>query len=291
MANISDLESSMGPLFESRNVFLKEAQSQIIEHKIQASVVLGNLARGDENCITLAKDGLVPVLLNLLETADARVQHLGLGIARNLSLPAGHRQKLLDAGILQKLIALLGSRNAHVLLMVVGLIRHFILLGPQVCLNFIEKNGLSLLLPFATELNVEEHKRILYESARVLAALILTLDTPELVMKDTDILKPLVQLVQSDYEILQLEGLRAISRLADFEEYKCIVAKAEGLGTILASRVSSSNKQVEEASFEAIEKLVFDEGIKEQVRTIQPYLQTEGNVSLERKKKLVAILS
>eukprot|EP01103_Thecamoeba_quadrilineata_P012615 TRINITY_DN3298_c0_g1_i1.p1 TRINITY_DN3298_c0_g1~~TRINITY_DN3298_c0_g1_i1.p1 ORF type:complete len:423 (+),score=106.66 TRINITY_DN3298_c0_g1_i1:537-1805(+) len=293
LSNISDLDSVLPNLFEERKLFTDFAKSESIDFKIRSAFILGNLARGDENCVKLMDEGIVSVVLNLIETADARVQHSGLGIVRNLSISAGHRQILAEAGIIQKLINLLGSRNAHVLFAVIGILRHFLVLGDSICQDFIQRKGLTNILPFATELNLEEHKRIVYETARVLAALIISLNDPEPVLKEKEVLKPIVQLVQSDYEVLQLEGARALSRIADFEEHRNELAEIEGVAEAVAKLVASKNEGVSSGSLDSIEKLVLNERLKQSFKGVENLtidLQS-SSVPQDRRDKLLALFA
>jgi hypothetical protein len=243
------------------------------EVKIGVGMIVGNLARSDSHCTALLEEGVLELVKQFLGIADGRIQHLGLGAIRNLSVPPQNRKLIADSGVITSCAKVLESRNAHVLFLNMGVLRTLILQSAATATAFMEAEGVEKLMIFFSQDLADEHLRIRYEAGRVLAALFVSLPAFESVssLMTQGGLKGPIFLVQSTYAILQQEGMRALQTLVQTEIHQQGILEAEG---------------ATEALVKLLDKEKDNELLTMLVRVVKKLTEKEGGAGREAFKKI-----
>lgn len=210
----------------------------------------------DENCVKLVDAGAAQLLGQLLLVKDPRLQQLAAGALRNLAIPAQNKvrarkpvrwcvcgrdftntlfpgvcaqAKVAESGVFPGLIACLSSTNAHAMFAAIGAIKA-LLVTPENRRKFIALEGLEAIIRIKDAIIIDatqqddpdaarkpKDQRIQYEAARTLAVL-----TEEESARDEIVrlggVGLLHFLLDSSFEILQNEGLRALRHLVHHRE-------------------------------------------------------------------------
>eukprot|EP01102_Stenamoeba_stenopodia_P008592 TRINITY_DN2490_c0_g1_i4.p1 TRINITY_DN2490_c0_g1~~TRINITY_DN2490_c0_g1_i4.p1 ORF type:complete len:747 (-),score=241.98 TRINITY_DN2490_c0_g1_i4:1943-4183(-) len=263
LGHLSASDDFIDKLFPRRALFMSFGEVEDPEAKLGVGMLLGNLARRDDNCRTLMNEGIIPFANKFLQVPDSRVVHLGLGIIRNLSILQENRIKIAEAdNVIQLLGKVLESRNAHVLFLNMGVIRTLVLSSVKCAEGFIASGALEHLMVFFSQEIPDEHKRIQFEAGRVVAALVYKLPNPDPVINN-DGIKALRILIQSTYQLLQQEGMRALHSLAKYNaKHRKPVAEGEGVAAIL-NLLTSTDAETKLLSIDTIRQLIQETEVRE----------------------------
>jgi len=178
-------------------------------------MILGNLARTDEYCIDMVKNGAAKILIDLIkdEKVDLRVRHYCTGTLRNLSLHDKNKPYLLDNAIMDPLIKLLQEpkMNQVIVYQAISAIKSLLQGGEKYWRDFMEGGGLE----HTIKLNeFDESDHIKFESSRIIALL-----AKEVKLQDQIILsgglKALRVLLSGNFELLKTEGLQGALAISD----------------------------------------------------------------------------
>eukprot|EP00013_Stygamoeba_regulata_P003413 CAMPEP_0177632650 /NCGR_PEP_ID=MMETSP0447-20121125/2415_1 /TAXON_ID=0 /ORGANISM="Stygamoeba regulata, Strain BSH-02190019" /LENGTH=582 /DNA_ID=CAMNT_0019134253 /DNA_START=67 /DNA_END=1816 /DNA_ORIENTATION=- len=174
LAHLSVDDSLMTSLFVSWKKFhsVLVAKRADLETAVMAVMLLSNLGRKDEHVKEMAaQDGIFELLLDMINSNDARLQHLSLGFLRNLAIPASLKEKAaFTPNAIPTVISRLESSNAVVSFAAVGAIKTF-LTGPETIADAIIKEGGLDAIIRLSEGAQEGLERIMYESCRILVVL------------------------------------------------------------------------------------------------------------------------
>jgi len=262
IANLSLDDSTVDRFFEHFDFVLDLSLTEDVDLTLSGLMILGNLARSDDQCQKMVKrNELIPFLLKNLSHKDMRVVHLSLGTLHNLSISVPNKTKLLEAGILPLLIELLKNKeNPNLLIQysIVGTLKNLVILGDSVRIPFIEQGGLGLLVQLANgEFKPVEHKdeesegeekkepdkRVQYEAARVLIRFIDAEENAITVVKLGGV-PPILDLIRSKFAILQAEGAKAILRFSQIAELKPTLLETETL--VVLENLKNDTPEVQE---------------------------------------------
>lgn len=216
-------------LFQEADLLLDLLKSEDPEIQLHTTMIIGNIARSDENCVKLVDAGAAQLLGQLLLVKDPRLQQLAAGALRNLAIPAQNKAKVAESGVFPGLIACLSSTNAHAMFAAIGAIKA-LLVTPENRRKFIALEGLEAIIRIKDAIIIDatqqddpdaarkpKDQRIQYEAARTLAVL-----TEEESARDEIVrlggVGLLHFLLDSSFEILQNEGLRALRHLVHHRE-------------------------------------------------------------------------
>jgi len=192
-------------------------------------MIIANIARRDDHCITLVDSGAVELLAKLLLVQDARLQQMVTGALRNLAIPVVNKAKVAKGGVLPPLISCLSSTNAHVMFSAIGTIKA--LFGaPENRKTFVDLGGLESLIKIKDAIIIDASQndeqegpkkpkdlRVQYEAARTLAILTEEVSARSSIVAGEGI-GLLKLLLESSFELLQTEGLKAVQNLMTNEE-------------------------------------------------------------------------
>eukprot|EP01100_Stratorugosa_tubuloviscum_P006597 TRINITY_DN2830_c0_g1_i1.p1 TRINITY_DN2830_c0_g1~~TRINITY_DN2830_c0_g1_i1.p1 ORF type:complete len:595 (+),score=238.78 TRINITY_DN2830_c0_g1_i1:62-1846(+) len=211
-------DSNTDFIFSRIQELLQYSKQTEFQQLISIAMMFGNLARTTSYCKRLIELGAIDLCIEFLKMPDSRLHQYALGTLRNLAILEDNKHILIERGVMRALISTLRSLNGHVLFANFGLLRHLISITETAAEIFTSNGGMDLLCPFLTELQ-DEHYRLIYESSRVIAALVLKVLNVEPVLSQGGD-RGLVKLIDSKYDLLQTEGLQAILKISTNEIFR-----------------------------------------------------------------------
>jgi len=224
-------EENVGFMLKHLDSLVGFLTSPQIEVQVSGAMMVANIARTDENCAALMDSGVLKPLLDLMDSPDAKLQHLVTAGIRNLAIPPVYKKQILDAGIMPTLIKFLTHQNAHVMFSSILTIKSLMAID-ETREVFISEGGLEPLVKIkdAIIINPNEDKdkpkdrRIQLEAARLLTLLTQTDSYVDSIVELGGI-GLLKFLFESHFDILHCEGMEALHRLASNEEHVEEMAK------------------------------------------------------------------
>ncbi|PRP78764.1 hypothetical protein PROFUN_00937 [Planoprotostelium fungivorum] len=183
LSNASLEELNIQKFVEKYDLLIQQADHPEIEISMGSLMVLGNLARSEEQCIKMADDEtLLSKLTATTSHSDVRISHLSLGVYRNLAVPVQNKEKLVTHGIYDVVkphLSKTESPNLHLQYVCVGIVKALISGGESFLASFAQAGGLKPLISTANGIGVkpeedddgnpkEKDPRVEYEAARVL---------------------------------------------------------------------------------------------------------------------------
>ncbi|KAL6080452.1 Vacuolar protein 8 [Balamuthia mandrillaris] len=268
--------------------FLNFLSSDDIDIQLNAAMTVGNLARNDEHCRQLAKRGALPPLIQLLSSQDGRVQHLATGAIRNLAILMENKKIMVEEGVLKPLIELLPSTIAHVKFTAILALNSLMRLVEN-RIKFVEAGGLAPLIEIKDAIIIdardkqensaeEKDLRIQLEAGRLLA--ILTAENgniqEEIIEKGG--LGLLKFLLESSFDILQLEGVQAVNYLSMNNEQHCkMIAESDIFELLLRLVTQAKSEKVQKVvlttfitftTYEHCQNILSHSGLKSLLQSI-----------------------
>jgi len=232
-------------------MWLNLLKSEDPEIQLNGTMIIANIARRDDHCVKLVDAGAVELLAKLLLVQDARLQQMVTGALRNLAIPVVNKVKVAKGGVLPPLITCLSSTNAHVMFSAIGTIKA--LFGaPENRKTFVDLGGLESLIKIKDAIIIDASQndeqegpkkpkdmRVQYEAARTLAVLTEEPSAHSGIVSGEG-LGLLKILLESNFELLQTEALKALQNLMTSEEdtEKMVSDKEEPLLGILIGALS-----------------------------------------------------
>jgi len=249
-----------------------------LEILISATMIIGNIARSDEHCIRLVDAGVAKPLAEIVRHKDTRLQQLAAGALRNLSLPLENKRKVAVSGVFPGLIACLSSQSAHAMFAAIGAIKTLLLYRDNRPL-FVGEEGIPALVRIKDAIIIdatqpaEENEaakkpkdlRIQYEAARTLALL-----TDEEYTHNQIVALQGVGLLnflfESPFDILHMEGLRALKNLTRKEEHTAQLVKDGLLDSLLHYVTKAKTEEVLLDLLGLLSSLADNEQYREQLK-------------------------
>ncbi|XP_064458479.1 rap1 GTPase-GDP dissociation stimulator 1-like [Ornithodoros turicata] len=194
-------------------------QSEDDNLKVAGALAAGNFARKDDHCIQMVQDGVAVHLLNLLQDqtgsdGDIRLQHALLAALRNLALPVANKPILVELGIVDKLLSMLGVETFPVVFKLLGTLRMLVCKQEAVA----TKLGLNekLVQHLVSWCSTEDHPGVKGESVRLLAWIVKNSSSTEVkaALCRGGALVHLVAMLASEHAVMQSEGLLALALIA-----------------------------------------------------------------------------
>jgi len=226
LAQLALNDDVMVGLYENASLLLEFLQSTELDVQLNGAMIIGNLARNDEHCLGLVEAGCVGPLVRLLAVKDPRVQQLVAGALRNLAIPPPNKVKIVNAGALPPLITLLSSTNAHAMFAAIGALK-CLMTTAEGRREFMRAGGVGPLCKIKDAIIIDASQadhpdgekkpkdlRIQCEAARTLA----------LLLEDREAVRAVVEhgglgllnfLLESGFEILQFEGVKAVRSIVE----------------------------------------------------------------------------
>ncbi len=206
---------------------------------------------------------------------NVKVLHLALGALRNLCIAGNNREKALEAGAFGVLAPLLAHKNGHAIYASVGVLKVLVGGGEKYARALLDqpdalRNLVSICTPSETVV-MDGSERIVMEAARVVALLCGFGGEFRTRVATNGGCVPLVRLATSQYTVLQFEGARALLKVAESEELREHVEKAEALGP-LVELAGQAPSEAAVAAVLALEKLTENERIRAALKADEPLL-------------------
>jgi len=211
------------------------------EIQVIAAMLIGSLARTEENCVDMVKRGIAGALIEIIrdEARDLRVRHYCTGTLRNISINPTNKHLLLKGGIMEPVVKLLQQpkMNQVVVYQAIGVIKNLLSGGEEFTKAFIEVEGLPNILKLT---NDDESDHLKFESCRVVALLAKDFSPLASTIVSSGGLTALSTLLNSKFEVLKSEGAHAIKSLIQHGHTKS-VAFSDGLVSGLLNVLSSGD--------------------------------------------------
>jgi len=241
--------------------------------QIMACMILGNLARNDENCKIIIGTGVGGKLVEKLrQSDDARVIQLGLGALRNASLQIPQNKiHLKELGIYPLLVKFLTEGNHHTKFSAIGVIKSLITGPDPLISDFVStESALTSLLSVANEDPTEGNERVQYEASRVLVIVLQRSERGrEEILSQGNYGKPLGFLLKAPFDVLNVEGARGLLTLASSEgDLNKVLEKSEEFLPQLVALLDSKFEASVLASVEALKYLATNEKGREKIRSV-----------------------
>jgi len=286
LGHLARNDACMLRIFRGYKLFLRYLDNQNNAIRINALMSLGNVARTEDYCTRIIESNVLPKLVTLLADEDSRVQHLAASAIRNLAIPVQFKITVGNTpDIFPGLVNVITKSNDAVVLFAVVMALKVILGTTDSSLvdKFLAADGLSVILGLFSRVINDDQKRIQYESARMLASLALAnTHYRSLIVEAEDGVKALSMLCDSQFTILQHEGLKVLSEIAKKSSWQTkLVEQGAILSIVKCMGVGDSNirqmaKQLMVYLFGAaqIESVSFDHLLD---HTNELVLQTNSN--------------
>nr|XP_021143179.1 rap1 GTPase-GDP dissociation stimulator 1 isoform X2 [Columba livia] len=219
-------DESMQKLFEGgRGSVFQRVLSWIPSnsHQLQlaGALAIANFARNDGNCIHMVDNGIVQILMDLLdrhvEDGNVTVQHAALSALRNLAIPVVNKAKMLSAGVAETVLKFLRSEMPPVQFKLLGTLRMLIDAQAEAA-EQLGKN-IKLVERLVEWCEAKDHAGVMGESNRLLSALIRHSKSKDVIrtIVQSGGIKHLVTMATSEHVIMQNEALVALALIAALE--------------------------------------------------------------------------
>ncbi|KAK3091335.1 hypothetical protein FSP39_019020 [Pinctada imbricata] len=202
------------PLYLEIVKWLESENSQL---QLSSVLSIGNFARNDNHCKKLVEDGIVDILVSLLQThhdnQDITLQHAILSALRNLAIPVSNKAVLLMSGVMEAVVALTSSDTMAVVFKLLGVLR--MLVDGQETAAVQLGSDMRFMDRLAGWCDVDEHAGVQGEATRLLASLIKNSKSSD-VMRNvirSQSIPYLVTMATSEHVVMQNEALVALSIL------------------------------------------------------------------------------
>jgi len=189
--------------------------------------------------------------LKSLSHKDLLIVHLSVGALHNISIPMQNKVPLIEAGILPLIIEVIKNKeqpNPLIQFSAVGTLKSLLATGDKMIKEFVAASGLEILIQLANgELNPKippeededekekekkvPDKRVQYETARVLVRFLDQVENAKTIAKLGGI-PSILDLLNTKFAILQMEGIKAILTLAQIDELKEILLQCNTLSIV-----------------------------------------------------------
>ncbi|OPJ75636.1 rap1 GTPase-GDP dissociation stimulator 1 isoform A [Patagioenas fasciata monilis] len=219
-------DESMQKLFEGGkgSVFqrvLSWIPSNSHQLQLAGALAIANFARNDGNCIHMVDNGIVQILMDLLdrhvEDGNVTVQHAALSALRNLAIPVVNKAKMLSAGVAETVLKFLRSEMPPVQFKLLGTLRMLIDAQAEAA-EQLGKN-IKLVERLVEWCEAKDHAGVMGESNRLLSALIRHSKSKDVIrtIVQSGGIKHLVTMATSEHVIMQNEALVALALIAALE--------------------------------------------------------------------------
>jgi len=222
-----DIAKSMYGDLDNVLVLFKHSNNEV---QVAASMICGNLARSEENCIKLVDDTKLHIkLIKLLndEDTDLRCKHLCIGCLKNLCIPVVNKRKIFDAGAFQALMGIFkATENGPTIWGVIGIFKSLLSTKEQDVIDtFVKLDALSICIKEATK---SEYEHVKYDAARIVGALCQTDSLAARIAKLGGCV-PLVNLLSSKFDLLNKEGSIAVHSLSGHDALLGVIGGTKDL--------------------------------------------------------------
>eukprot|EP00026_Physarum_polycephalum_P004850 Phypoly_transcript_04874.p1 GENE.Phypoly_transcript_04874~~Phypoly_transcript_04874.p1 ORF type:complete len:659 (-),score=127.26 Phypoly_transcript_04874:103-2049(-) len=244
LARLSVNDTIMKDLIQYTTSILAVLKNEDVEVQLAAILVLGNLARTEENVTKLIGLGVVDTLLNFIKTSSTTntpLTHVSVNCLRNFSISVQNKKKLGEGQVIPTLIYLLPHENPLVQFAAVVALKNLLQnCEPNVDV-FLRDNGLPPLVKLANDKGVlseaegetEEEKlqnadkRIQYECTRILVKFA---ERAELLKQIITLkgIRPMIEMMGCEHEVLRIEGSRGLVCVASVDEYRPLIIQEAG---------------------------------------------------------------
>ncbi|KAL5477553.1 hypothetical protein EMCRGX_G024364 [Ephydatia muelleri] len=193
------------------------------EVKGSAALVVGNLARTDENCKALVQSGVVPLLINLAhwkgdEEMCCKIHTASLAALRNLSILESNRLSFLHSGVVDTAIEALCSPAATVQFNALGVLRLASTKQVEVCRHIAMSKG--TLIKLCELVGQSGFSHIQLEGGRLLASIVKYSSSTE-VVKEVAVCggtRCIAALLEAAPLVIKNEGVIALSLMATVQD-------------------------------------------------------------------------
>ncbi|XP_065205375.1 GTPase-GDP dissociation stimulator vimar [Planococcus citri] len=217
-------DESMELLYDNGkgNVFVEMVSwlsSSVKELQVTGILAIGNFARADDHCIEMVKQGISKKLLDMLsknntDKGDMKLQHALLSALRNLVIPDQNKTTVTKDGLLDVLYPMLSVNTFPVVFKLLGTLR--IVVDKQESIAH-ELGCKKDLIQKVVEWSLtKDHPGVQGESIRFLAWIVKNCRKPDVldVFIQCNAVPQMVEMIVSDHEVMQNEGLLAVTILS-----------------------------------------------------------------------------
>lgn len=206
-------QNGSGAIYKAAISWLRSEDDSL---RVAGALAAGNFARKDEHCVQMVQDGVAKLLLDLLKDqtgsdGDIRLQHALLAALRNLALPAANKPILVEMGIVDKLLSMLGVETFPVVFKLLGTLRMLVCKQEAVATKL--GTNEKLIQHLVTWCSTEDHPGVKGESVRLLAWIVKNTSSADVrsAFSRGGALPHLVEMLASEHSVMQNEGLLALA--------------------------------------------------------------------------------